>query len=65
MLFVQDAKLRRVDGSYLLSPAIRGIFPFVQVHDGFTGELLIVFTLLDLFFNIAAVETPHVWSLHV
>ena len=34
----QDAKLKLVNGSYLLSPAIAGIFPGVEVHNGFTGE---------------------------
>ncbi len=38
--FLQDAKLKLVNGSYLLSPSIQGIFPFVEVHYGFTGNFL-------------------------
>lgn len=35
---VQDAKLRLVNGSWLLSTAIAGIFPYVEVHNGFTRK---------------------------
>ena len=36
---MQDAKLALKNGSWLLSPAIMGIFPYVEVHDGFRGRL--------------------------
>jgi hypothetical protein len=37
--WLQDTKLVLVNGSWLLSPAIAGIFPYVETHKGFTGTL--------------------------
>ena len=39
MFGVQDAKLKLTNGSWLLSPAIQGIFPYVETHYGFAGAL--------------------------
>lgn len=36
--WLQDTKLKLVNGSWLLSPAIAGIFPYVQTHLGFTEQ---------------------------
>lgn len=36
--FVQDAKLRLTDGSWLLSPQVASIFPGLETHKGFAGN---------------------------
>ena len=38
-MVVQDAKLKLDDGSWLLSPAIAGIFPGLETHLGFAGKI--------------------------
>ncbi len=37
--FLQDAKLKLVDGSYLFPQPLAQLFPGIEVHYGFTGDL--------------------------